>query len=121
MILNLLRGLAMALAIGCAVVMVRMGEPSSFWWWPWSIFLYLWNISPVALGVIAAGKVRREPFTLMMMAYLLVSALAVWICIEAVAGDMFASIIFLFLPVVEWGALIVLIMIASRIGWFGAK
>jgi hypothetical protein len=34
---------------------------------------------------------------------------------------MFASIIFLFLPVFEWGALIVLIMIASRIGWFGAK
>jgi hypothetical protein len=101
--------------------MVRMGEPSSFWWWPWSIFLYLWNVSSLALGVIAAGRVRRDPFTLMMMAYLLVSAVAAWLCIEAVAGDMFASIIFLFLPVFEWGALIVLIMIASRIGWFGAK
>jgi hypothetical protein len=118
---NLLRGLAMVLAIACAVVMVRMGEPSSFWWWPWSIFLYLWNVSSLALGVIAAGRVRRDPFTLMMMAYLLVSAVAAWLCIEAVAGDMFASIIFLFLPVFEWGALIVLIMITSRIGWFGAK
>jgi hypothetical protein len=57
----------------------------------------------------------------MMMAWLLVSAAAVWLSIEAVTGDIFAGIIFLFLPVVEWGALIVLIMIASRIGWFGAK
>lgn len=124
MMLNLLRALAGAQAIACAVFLIRIGEPSSLWWWPWGSFLFLWNTAPPAVALAFATKFRRTPFTVLMIVYLLLTtATGIWLCHDAlfVSNSPTAGIILLFLPIYGWGALIALTMIASSIGWCSEK
>ena len=102
-----------AYAVAVEWIAVRAGNPTELWWWLQEIPFLLWIVAPIAVPLLL--RIRSWVLT---GGLVLMAAYSVYVY----EHDMFgpgarstSALIFVFLPIYQWVAAAVLIVVASAL------
>ena len=120
---NLVRLVFLALTVASLLAVfvldLELGNPESAEWWLLIPFFYAWVAGPLALPYILSAHSQGRRFTpLWFVAFLVAAMLTGWTYYDVLMSDnSTAAIELVFMPIVEWAALLVLIAVSAAFGW----
>ena len=106
-------GILAAYALALEWIAIRAGEPTELWWWLGEIPFFLWMVAPVALPLLI--RIRSWLLT---AGVSLMAIYSIYVYERAMFGPdarSTSALIFVFLPIYQWVATAILIVVAAMI------
>src|ERR1700722_11374743 len=109
-----------AAAIALSGLMLYVGQPTDLWWWAGALPFAVWVIGPTAAPYLLAVRQSRRWFRVAMLLYFMAaSSFSGLVYYDAFfrSGSSTAALVLVFVPLYQWFALGLLLLICLAASW----